>query len=244
MREYLLYIDGAFVPSASGRTIDAVNPFNGETVARVACADAADAARAVAAARRAFGSGRWPRMPRAERSALIKAVADAIAARKGELERLEIDDAGSTLRKAKEDVYLSGRAMAYFSKLALLDPQEPIEGLSKPGFSANYLIYEPAGVVAAIIPWNFPLKMAVWKLGPALAAGNTVVLKPSEVTPASAMELARIIQDAGFPPGVVNIIPGEGPVAGEALVADPRVDKVSFTGSTAVGRKVMALAAR
>ncbi|HTY36779.1 MAG TPA: aldehyde dehydrogenase family protein, partial [Bacteroidota bacterium] len=169
-------------------------------------------------------------------------ISDKINERKDDLERLEAADSGSTIRKAKEDVYLSARAMNYFSKLAALETEQPIEGLSKPGFSRNLLVHEPIGVVAAIIPWNFPLKMAVWKLGPALAAGNTVVLKPSELTPATAMELAAIIHELGFPPGVVNIVPGFGEDAGEELVRNPRVDKVSFTGSTAVGKRVMELA--
>lgn len=243
MRAYGLYIDGQFVDSVSGKTIDSINPFNGEVVATVACAGAADARRAVGAARKAFDSGPWRIMPADERAALIKTVADGITARKDDLERLEVLDSGSTIRKAKEDVYLSARAMNYFSKLASVDRVEQLDGLSKPGFSRNLIVREPMGVVAAIIPWNFPLKMAIWKLGPALAAGNTVVLKPSELTPVTAMELAGIIQSAGFPPGVVNIIPGSGPDAGAELVTNPVVDKVSFTGSTAVGRSVMAGAA-
>lgn len=243
MREYNLYINGAFVPASSKQTFDSLNPFNQEVVARVARAGAEDARRAVEAARTAFDKGPWPRMSPAERSALIKAISDKINERKAELERLEVDDSGSTLRKAKEDVFLSARAMNYFSKLAAMNPTETIEGLSKPGFSQNLILREPIGVVAAITPWNFPLKMAIWKLGPALAAGNTVVLKPSELTPVTAMELARMFDEAGFPPGVVNIIPGFGEEAGEALVKHPMVDKVSFTGSTAVGKRVMSLAA-
>lgn len=131
--------------------------------------------------------------------------------------------------------------MNYFSKLAAHDTTENIEGLSKPGFSQNLLLHEPIGVVTAIIPWNFPLKMAVWKLGPALAGGNTLVLKPSELTPCTAMELADICHEAGIPEGVVNIIPGFGEDVGEELVKNPMVDKVSFTGSTAVGRRIMSL---
>jgi aldehyde dehydrogenase (NAD+) len=176
-----------------------------------------------------------------ERAALIKAISDKINERAKDLASLEVADSGSTIRKAKEDVFLSARSMNYFSKLAVLDLTEPVEGLGKPGFSENILVREPIGVVAAIIPWNFPLKMAVWKLGPALAAGNTVILKPSELTPCTAMELARIIHDIGFPKGVVNILPGFGNEAGEALVKHSGVDKISFTGSTLVGKRVMAL---
>jgi aldehyde dehydrogenase (NAD+) len=134
--------------------------------------------------------------------------------------------------------------MNYFSKLAAMDTVEPLEGLSKPGFSQNLIVREPIGVVAAITPWNFPLKMAIWKLGPALAAGNTVVLKPSEVTPVTAMELSKIIHQIGFPPGVINIIPGYGNDVGEELASNPMVDKISFTGSTAIGRRVMSLASQ
>ena len=244
MREYQLYINGEFVPSASKQTLASVNPFNQETVAGVARAGAADAKRAVEAARSAFDSGPWTKMAKEERGALIKAVSDKINERKSELELLEVDDSGSTIRKAKEDVALSARAMNYFSKLAAMDLSQPVEGLSKPGFSQNLLLREPIGVVAAITPWNFPLKMAVWKLGPALAAGNTVVLKPSEITPVTAMELAKIIHEIGFPPGVVNIVPGLGGEVGEELASNPMVDKVSFTGSTAVGRRVMSLASQ
>ena len=244
MREYQLYINGEFTPSVSGETFDSINPFNQEIVARVAKANAGDAKKAVVAARTAFDSGPWTRMAKEERAALIKAISDKINERKSELEQLEVEDSGSTIRKAKEDVALSGRAMNYFSKLAVLDTTETVEGLSKPGFSQNLIVREPIGVVAAIIPWNFPLKMAVWKLGPALAAGNTVVLKPSEVTPVTAMELANIVHAIGFPPGVINIIPGFGGEAGEELAVNPMVDKVSFTGSTAVGKRIMSLASQ
>jgi acyl-CoA reductase-like NAD-dependent aldehyde dehydrogenase len=244
LREYELYINGEFVPSLSKQTFESINPFNQEIVARVARASIDDAKRAIAGARNAFDNGPWTKISKEERSALIKAVSDKINERKNELELLEVDDSGSTIRKAKEDVALSARAMNYFSKLAAMDLTEPIDGLSKPGFSQNLLVREPVGVVAAITPWNFPLKMAIWKLGPALAAGNTVVLKPSEVTPVTAMELAKIIHDIGFPPGVINIIPGFGQDVGEELASNPMVDKVSFTGSTVVGKRVMSLASQ
>jgi aldehyde dehydrogenase (NAD+) len=133
--------------------------------------------------------------------------------------------------------------MNSFAKLALVDLTEQLDGVTRPGFSTNVLVREPVGVVGAIIPWNFPLKMAVWKLGPALAAGNTVVLKPSEETPVTAMELARLVHEVGFPAGVVNIITGFGEEAGAELCRNPLVDKIAFTGSTDVGRQVMANAA-
>jgi len=243
MTHYQLFIGGEFVDSKSKRTFESINPFNQQVVATVARANAEDAQAAISAARKAFDEGPWPRMKREDRSAVLKAISDKINERQKELIALEIADSGSTVRKAREDIYLSARNMNYFSKLAALDLTEPVEGLSKPGFSKNFIFREPVGVVGAIIPWNFPLKMAVWKLGPALAAGNTVVLKPSELTPCTAMELASIVRDVGVPPGVVNIIPGFGDEAGEHLVRNPRVDKISFTGSTAVGKKIMALAA-
>lgn len=243
MLQYQLFINSEFVDSVSKATFDSINPFNQVVVARVARAGIEDVRRAVSAARKAFDEGPWPHMPRGARAALIKAVAEKINERSKELVALEVADSGSTVRKAKEDIYLSARFMNYCSKMATMELTEPIEGLSKPGFSKNVILREPIGVVGAIIPWNFPLKMAAWKLGPALAAGNTVVLKPSELTPCTAMELAKIIQEIGFPPGVINIIPGFGEDAGEELVRNPLVDKISFTGSTAVGKKVMSLAA-
>jgi aldehyde dehydrogenase (NAD+) len=242
MQEYQLYINGAFVPSTEGKKIKSVNPFDQSIVAHVDSATGPDVDMAVAAARKAFDEGPWPQMSGDERSAMIKAVSDKINDTFKELVTLEVMDSGSTYRKAKEDVFLSARSMNYFSKLASRDLTEPVEGMNKPGFSQNIIVREPVGVVGAIIPWNFPLKMAIWKLGPALAAGNTVVLKPSEETPVTAMELAKIIDEVGFPLGVVNIIPGYGHEAGEALVKHHGVDKISFTGSTDIGRKVMSMA--
>ncbi len=244
MTNYKLFIDGEFVDSASGRTFESINPFNQEIVARSALAGVEDVRAGIKAARKAFDEGPWPRMKREERSALLKAVSDKINERQKELVALEVADSGSTVRKAKEDVYLSARTMNYYSKLAALELVEPIEGLSKPGVSQNMIVREPVGVVGAIIPWNFPLKMAIWKIGPALAAGNTIVLKPSELTPSTAMELAGIFQAVGLPRGVVNIVPGFGEDAGDELVKNPLVDKISFTGSTAVGKKVMVAAAQ
>lgn len=243
MREYLLYINGEFVQSGTRQTFDSINPFNQSIVARVVRASVEDARKAIAAARKAFDEGPWPRMSREERGSMLKGISDKINEKKAELTALEVEDSGSTIRKAQEDIYLSARSMFYFSKLAAMELVEPIEGLSKPGFSQNLIVREPVGVVSAIIPWNFPLKMAVWKLGPALAAGNTVVLKPSELTPVTAMELAKIVHEIGFPAGVVNIIPGFGEDVGEEMAKNPMVDKVAFTGSTAVGKRVMALAA-
>jgi len=239
VRVYQLFINGAFVNAAERRTFTTSNPFNGQTIATCARAGADDVRRAVHAARVAFDSGPWPRLTREERSAHLKKLSDAINAEAALLTELEVADSGSTIRKAKEDIFLSARNLSGFSKLALLDLDEPLEGVSRAGVSQNMLVREPIGVVAAIIPWNFPLKMAIWKIGPALGAGNTVVLKPSEETPVTAMELARLIHASGFPPGVVNVITGYGDEAGSELCRDPHVDKIAFTGSTRVGRLVM-----
>lgn len=243
MREYQLYIANEFVPAADQRTFASINPFNQETIATFARAGVADTQKAIAAAREAFDNGPWPRMAREERSAYLKAISDKINENKKLLTELEVLDSGSTIRKAGEDIYLSARNLANFAKLGLTDLDGELEGVSKPGFSKNLLVREPIGVVAAIIPWNFPLKMAIWKLGPALAAGNTVVLKPSEVTPLSVMELATQIQQLGIPKGVLNIITGSGREAGAELVSNPMVDKVAFTGSTMVGQAIMRAAA-
>jgi acyl-CoA reductase-like NAD-dependent aldehyde dehydrogenase len=243
MANYQLFINGEFVDAKSKRTFESTNPFNQEVVATVARANAEDTHAAIVAARKAFDEGPWPRMKKEERGTILKAISDKINERQKELVALEVSDSGSTIRKAKEDIYLSARNMNYFSKLATLEQSDQVEGLSKPGFSQNIIVREPVGVVGAIIPWNFPLKMAIWKLGPALAAGNTVVLKPSELTPCTAIELAKIIQEVGIPKGVVNIVTGFGDEAGEELVRSPLVDKISFTGSTVVGKKIMALAA-
>ncbi len=239
VRFYQLFINGQFVDGEEKRTFSSLNPFNGETLATCARAGAADARLAARAAREAFDSGPWPRMKPEERSSCLKGLSDALNANAPLFAELEVADSGSTLRKAKEDVYLSARALGIYSKYALVDLTEQLDAVSRPGISTNFLLREPVGVVAAIIPWNFPLKMAVWKLGPALAAGNTMVLKPSEETPVTAMELARLIHNAGFPPGVVNIITGFGEDAGAELCRNPLVDTVAFTGSTDVGRQVM-----
>lgn len=243
MREYRLYINNEFVDASDTRTFAGINPFNQETIATFARGGAADIEKAVAAARNAFDNGPWPRMSREERSGYIKAISDKINENKKLLTELEVLDSGSTIRKAGEDIYLSARNLATFAKLGLTDLDGEIEGVSKPGFSKNLLLREPIGVVAAIIPWNFPLKMAIWKLGPALAAGNTVVLKPSEETSVSIMELMKLIQDIGIPKGVINVVTGFGSEAGAALVSHPMVDKIAFTGSTKTGQAVMRAAA-
>jgi aldehyde dehydrogenase (NAD+) len=241
MREYNLYIDGKFVEPKAGRYDVTLNPFDGSTVAKFAIASSEDVNEAVRAARRAYDSGVWSELSPAVRANYLKKISERINSLADELVELEVLDSGSTLKKAREDIALSARAMNVFGRLGVIDYESELSDVSKPGFAKHLLRYEPVGVVGAIIPWNFPLKMAVWKLGPALAAGCTVLLKPSELTPATAMELAKIIDEVGLPPGVVNIIPGYGADAGEAIVKHPDVDKIAFTGSTAVGKKIMQL---
>lgn len=239
MEKYLLYINGEFRESSDKKTFDAINPYNGEVIAEISQATAEDAKDAVKAARNAFDSGIWSNMPRTERSRIIKQIVDKINENAKQLTKLEAMDSGSTIRKAGEDVFLSAKSLNYFSKMAAEELDEEIAGLSKPGVSKNIIRREPVGVAALITPWNFPLKMAIWKLGPALAAGCTVVLKPAQETSVTANELARLIAQTDMPKGVVNIISGSGSVIGNELVSNPDVDKVGFTGSTEVGKTIM-----
>ncbi len=241
---FQLFINGQFVPAEAGETFESLNPYNGEVVGTFARARTADVDKAVRAAREAFDNGPWPRMTKEERAKLILALSEKINENSKALLPMEVADSGSTFKKVQGDVWLAANQMKYFSRLASGNWDEAvIEPLSKPGVSKNYLIHEPIGVCAQIIPWNFPLMMAVWKLGPALAAGCTLVLKPAEETPLTAMMLAQFVQEVGFPPGVVNVVTGFGEEAGAPLVKHPLVDKVAFTGSTEIGRVIMAEAA-
>lgn len=239
MREYPLYIDGEFVPATGGEMFESTNPFSGEPVAKVARGSAEDIDNAVKAARRAFDEGPWPDLTQEERSGYLFRIAEKMEERGKELVSLVVAESGSTYRKAKGEVFLAGKHMAWFAKAAQSIQDTEVERLSKPGVSKNLLVREPIGVCGQITPWNFPLQMVVWKIAPAIAVGNTVVLKPAEETPATAMILAEIIDECGLPPGVVNIVAGFGEEAGAALARHPDVDKVAFTGSTAVGKHVM-----
>jgi aldehyde dehydrogenase (NAD+) len=245
MADYQLFIDGEFCEAADGRTFDAIDPSTGESLGTVAEAGREDAARAIEAARAAMDDGRWSFKRGAERGAILKAVAAGIKANAAELAELESRDSGATVMKAKgADV---GGAAAWFKQMgeyaAILDEPEALPQTLNPGPSYNYLKRDPVGVCTAIIPWNFPLQMAAWKISMALAAGNTIVLKPAPETPTTAVRLAAICKEAGVPDGVVNVIPGPGPGTGEELVTNPLVDKVSFTGSTEVGKQIMQMAA-
>ena len=242
-----LFIDGRWADAASGRTFETPNPATGDTLAWVAEGDAEDIDRAVKAARRAFEEGPWSRMTPSERGRIIWRIGDLILAHLDELAQLESLDNGKPFTVAQAaDVPLAADMFHYMAGWAT-----KIEGNSidisvpyMPGANFHsYTLREPVGVVGQIIPWNFPLLMAAWKVAPALATGNCVVLKPAEQTPLTALRLAELIAEAGVPDGVVNVVPGFGETAGAALAAHPDVDKVAFTGSTAVGKLIVAAAA-
>ena len=237
-----LLINGQWRESVSGKRFPTFNPAYAEQICDVAEADAADVDLAVKAARAAFETGPWRRMSAAERGKMLHRLADLMEKHKEELGILEALDNGKPYFLAKAvDVPLSIACFRYFAGWA-----DKIQGKTIP-IQGDYFCYtrhEPVGVVGQIIPWNFPLMMQAWKLAPALAAGNTVVLKPAEQTPLSALRMGELILEAGFPEGVVNILPGYGPAAGAAITRHMDVDKVAFTGSTEVGRKVMEAAAR
>ena len=235
-----LFIGGEWVDAAGGATFETVHPATGETLAAVAEAGPADVDAAVAAARRAFDEGAWVRLDAADRARILWRMADLVEARREELARLEVLDNGKPLREAQIDITQAADAFRYYAGWCT-----KLQGDTIPvrGNVLNYTLREPLGVVGAIIPWNFPLLMASWKVAPALACANTVVLKPAEQTPLSALELAAIGAEAGLPPGVLNVVTGYGEVAGAALVRHPDVDKIAFTGSTAVGRTIMREAA-
>src|ERR1700723_1664629 len=242
-----LFIDGQWTDAASGQTFDTPNPATGETLASVAEGDAEDINRAVRAARRAFEDGPWSRMTPSDRGRLIWKIGDLILEHADELAQLESLDNGKPVGVARAaDVPLAADLFHYMAGWAT-----KIEGntiaLSVPYTpDAQYHAYtrrEPIGVVAQIIPWNFPLLMAAWKLGPVLAAGCTVVLKPAEETPLSALRLAQLCLDAGLPPGGLNVLTGFGETCGAPLAAHSQVDKVAFTGSTEVGKLIVKAAA-
>jgi len=242
-----LFIGGQWADAASGRTFETPDPATGETLAHVAEGDAEDIDRAVRAARRAFEDGPWGRMTASERGRIIWRIGDLILENADELAQLESLDNGKPLVIARAaDIPLAADLFDYMAGWAT-----KIEGNTinisvpyMPGANFHsYTLREPVGVVGQIIPWNFPLLMAAWKLGPALTTGNTVVLKPAEQTSLTALRLAGLIAEAGVPDGVVNVVTGFGETAGAALAAHYDVDKVAFTGSTEVGRLIVQAAA-
>jgi aldehyde dehydrogenase (NAD+) len=239
--ERRLLIGGEWVDAVTGTTIATENPATGEEITRVACAGAADAERAVSAARRAFDGGPWSTISAADRGRLIARLARLVDENRDELVALESLDGGKPVRAtARQDLPAVIDCLEYYAGWA-----DKIKGDVVPARpdALTYLRREPVGVVVGIVPWNFPLMNAVWKIAPALASGCVVVLKPSELTPLTALRLGELALAAGLPAGVLNIVPGLGTEVGSALVADPRIDKISFTGSPAVGKTIMRAAA-
>jgi phenylacetaldehyde dehydrogenase len=243
-----MLIGGKWLEAASGKTFATYNPATGEVLAQVAEGNSADVDRAVTAARKAFESGPWRTLTASERGRLIWKLADLVESHLEEFAQLESLDNGKPIGVARvADVPLAVDLFRYMAGWAtkIEGNTIPISVPYTPGARYHaYTLREPVGVVAQIIPWNFPLLMAAWKLGPALAAGCTIVLKPAEQTPLSALRLGELICEAGFPDGVVNIVPGYGETAGAALAAHPDVDKVAFTGSTEVGKLILGAASR
>ena len=243
-RKHKILINGKWTESASGKTFPTYNPATGQVLSNVAEGDREDIDRAVKAARAAFETGPWSKMTPSERGRAIWKLADLIEQHLEEFAQLESLDNGKPLKVARvADVPLAADLFRYMAGWATKLEGSTIP-LSIPGAKfLAYTIREPIGVVGQIIPWNFPLLMAAWKLGPALACGCTVVLKPAEQTPLSALRLGELLQEAGIPDGVVNIVPGYGETAGAALAAHPDVDKIAFTGSTEVGKLIVHAAA-
>lgn len=237
-----LLIGGKWSDASSGERYTNRNPATGQTLAGVASAGAADVDRAVAAARTAFETGKWATMPASRRAKIIYKMAQLIAERAGELALLEVRDNGKPISTAKGELGAIVDTFEFYAGAAT-----KLYGSTLPGPMPNYLAYtqlEPVGVVGAIVPWNFPLLLASWKVAPALAAGCTVVLKPAPDTPLSAIELGKIALEAGLPEGVLNVLTGPGRELGQALVEHPGIDKIAFTGSTATGKLVAATAAQ
>jgi aldehyde dehydrogenase (NAD+) len=237
-----MHIGGQWVDADSGGHFQSDDPFTGKAWALIPRGDATDVDRAVTAAHRAFSSGGWPKLSASRRGALLRRLADLVAEHAPSLAEIEVRDNGKLYAEMSGQTAYISHWFHYFAGLA-----DKIEGsvipLEKPDMF-NYTRWEPLGVVAAIVPWNSPLLLAAWKLAPALAAGNTVVVKPSEYTSASILEFMKLIEAAGFPPGVVNVVTGFGAEVGVPLVAHPLVVRVAFTGSDATGRRIYEAAAR
>ena len=242
LAKYGMYIDGQWVEPASGTYFESDNPFTGRPWAQIPRGNAADVDRAVRAARKAFTSGEWPKLNATRRGALLRRLGDLIGEKSKFLAEIEVRDNGKLIAEMSAQTAYMAQWYYYFGGLA-----DKIEGhvipIDKPD-TFNFTRHEPLGVVAAIVPWNSPLLLLAWKLAPALAAGNTVVIKPSEYTSASALEFMKLVEQAGFSPGVVNVVTGFGAEVGTPLVEHPLVAKVAFTGSDATGQKIYEAAAR
>ena len=239
-----LYINGAWIAPVHGGTLPVINPATEEVFHHIPAATEPDAAAAVLAARQAFDQGPWPRLSGAERAKVLRAMADGIRARLPALTKLEVLDNGKPAPEAQWDLSDAAGCFDFYAGLAEeLDGEVEQIALADGRFTSQ-AVREPLGVAVAIVPWNYPLLMASWKVAPALAAGCTMVLKPAETTSLTALELGDIADEAGLPPGVLNILSGKGSVVGQALVEHPDVDKVAFTGSGPVGSRIMAAGAK
>ncbi|HEX5110309.1 MAG TPA: aldehyde dehydrogenase [Vicinamibacterales bacterium] len=240
--KHQMYIGGRFVDSSSGEYFETDDPYKGRPWGLIPRGTADDVDRAVSAAHKAFRSGEWPRLTASRRGALLRRLGDLVSARSKELAALEVLDNGKLIAEMSAQTAYMAQWYHYYGGLS-----DKIEGSVLPTDKPdvfNFTRYEPIGVVAAIVPWNSPLLLTAWKLAPALAAGNTVVIKPSEYTSASVLELMKLVEEAGFPPGVVNVVTGFGADVGVPLVEHPLVAKIAFTGSDATGQRVYEAAAR
>jgi betaine-aldehyde dehydrogenase len=236
-----LFLDGRWVGASGGGLRDVVNPYDQTVIEKVDEASADDARAAVAAARRAFDGGEWRTWSAQRRGELLRTVADLLQRDRDEIAKLETLDTGKTLVESGIDVDDVTAVFRYYADLAAHDPGRLVDA-GDPRINSR-IVYEPVGVCALIAPWNYPLLQVSWKVAPALAAGNTIVVKPSEVTPLTTIVMTRLIEEAGAPAGVVNLVLGAGGTVGQALVESPDVDLVSFTGGLATGKAIMRTAA-
>ncbi|MUM78611.1 betaine-aldehyde dehydrogenase [Pseudodesulfovibrio sp. F-1] len=236
-----MYIDGKWTGSSCGATRRIENPFDGSEVANVAEGGREDAREAIAAARRAFDSGGWPQTPAVERGRLLARLADLVERERENLARLETLDTGKTLEESRWDMDDVAGIFRYYAGMADKDAGEIIAS-PNPGTSSR-VVREPVGVCGQISPWNYPLLQASWKMAPALAAGCTLIMKPSEITPLTTLKITELAEEAGYPPGVVNTVLGPGPEVGAELAESADVDLISFTGGVATGKTIMRAAA-
>lgn len=234
-----MYVNGEWIDSRSGKTRDVINPATGEVIAQAAEGDAADAAYAIQVAREAFDSGVWSDLPASQRASYLFAIANKLEERAEEIAALETEDNGKPLRETGFDVADAVACFRYYAGL-VTKPDGQTYHVGDP--MQAMVVREPVGVCGLITPWNYPLLMGVWKIAPALAAGNTIVYKPSEITPVTSVKLFEIIAEVGIPKGVANMVMGAGATVGQEIAQSHQVDKISFTGGTATGRSIMTAA--